>query len=295
MIGVYWETWSDWKSNLKDINDKITVVYISFADPRGSYKTRQNFTGTGISASKSFDWYVQEIKALKSRGVRVMLSVGGGTYPFPDNYNGREMTVLANDLGCDGIDIDWENGGVSKDYLFSQIIVTFRESIDSLKGSCKYLSAACWSTGCMLPVSGDTFKGMNIKGIVEHGSKLDWINIMTYDCGPPSLIDPKACYWTYRVYYKGLLCIGFQPGLQAWGGYLITMEDVIDSCNYVAEDHNGGAFVWSWQKDSKGSPSVVNIVETSSRILNRGTPSIPPAQKTCKCPNCGVDLALIKV
>lgn len=47
MIGVYWETWSDWKSNLKDINDKITVVYISFADPRGSYKTRQNFTGTG--------------------------------------------------------------------------------------------------------------------------------------------------------------------------------------------------------------------------------------------------------
>jgi hypothetical protein len=36
---------------------------------------------------------------------------------------------------------------------------------------------------CMQPVSGDQYRGMNIAGLVTHGSYLDWLNIMAYDCG----------------------------------------------------------------------------------------------------------------
>jgi len=64
-----------------------------------------------LNFSLDFKTVVESIRLLKKRKVTVLLAVGGGSYwsdPKPFNHLG--CIDLMNDLGCDGIDIDWEVG-----------------------------------------------------------------------------------------------------------------------------------------------------------------------------------------
>ena len=223
ITGVYFETWGEWRGRLKDVDEKFNVVYLAFANPNGKMIKEGSLEGTGMNFTSSVDVIKSDIRVLRNRGVKVMLSVGGATYLFPDNYDAFEMVELANFLGCDGIDIDWEPFD-GKLKAWDQIIQTFHDRI--IEGgnhlTCKLLSAAVWSTGCMQPREGDTYRGMNISGLVHKGSYLDWLNIMAYDCGPPESIDPLGCFYTYRVYYEGPLCLGFEIGKM--GGHKTSLE-----------------------------------------------------------------------
>lgn len=246
---VYFESWQDWKSQLKDVDKKFNTIYLAFADPRGR-PSGKGWEGTGFSFSQSREMIKTQIGLLKGRGVLVMMSVGGATYPFPKNFDAYEMVKLANYLGCNGVDIDWEpfEGEVNG---WADIIQTFHDRMKEEKaGSCKFLSAAVWSTGCMQPREGDRFRGINIHGLVTKGVYLDWLNIMAYDSGPPSNVDPLGSFYTYRVYYLGPLVLGFQPGKMGWGDYLTTKEDVEKGCKYAADDgQKNGTFIWSYNKD----------------------------------------------
>lgn len=106
IAGVYFESWFDWKGRLETIDPKFNVVYLAFADPR-SKPTQNGWQGTGLNFTNSPDDVKKGIAILQYKGVRVLLSVGGATYPFPENFDALEMVKLANWLGCDGIDIDW--------------------------------------------------------------------------------------------------------------------------------------------------------------------------------------------
>jgi hypothetical protein len=198
---------------LKHVDKRYNVVYLAFANPNGKLG---GLIASGLNFTSPMEVIIEDIKELKARGVVVMLSVGGATYLFPNGFDALEMVKLANYMGCNGIDIDWEpNDGNTKQW--DGIIQTFHDRIESEKGVCKLLSAAVWSTGCMQPVAGDMFKGMNISGLVNKGAYLNWLNIMAYDCGPPEQISPLGSFYTYRVYYSGPLCMGFEVGKMGWG------------------------------------------------------------------------------
>lgn len=299
--GVYYETWLWYneKNQLKNVDPEYNTVYLSFADPNGKWNG-QDLSGTGLGFGVGIDQVKQQIWDLKNRGVKVMLSVGGATFLYPDNFDGYEMVRLADGLGCDGIDIDWEpfNGKMNQ---WDGIIQSFHDRIEQTRGSCKLLSAAVWSTGCMQPREGDTYRGINISGLVNKGSYLNWLNIMAYDCGPPSSIDPKGCFYTYRIYYTGPLCMGFEVGKMGWGNYLTTQDDVKDAAAYVGKDvlgNKNGYFIWSSMKTDYANGVDHKFIRDTCKMLIEGQNGggggecIPLTEM--KCPWCMNKVKLIK-
>lgn len=297
MIGLYYPTWSaPWVSdpakmdlaNLKTEFPDVDIVYLSFCSPDNTYTGNKSFSSTGLQFSMDFDVVVGAIKILKSKGCMVMLSVGGGAYWSSTKIlNSTGCALLMNDLGCDGIDIDWENEA-AKDYEFTDAINKLKAAIPPAKK----LSCAAFSTGAY-GKDGSTYKGMNIDGLVKAGDKLHWINIMTYDAGPPSQFDPLGALDCYRIYYNGPLNIGFEIGTQAWGGYLITRDDVTKNSAYAAKNSpSNGAFLWCYKKP--GDPGVKEVIELSARAFGaKPTPPPqppttpkPPAALSLKCPVC---------
>ena len=279
MIGVYYETWSS--VELPSIN--ADVVYLAFCNPNTQYLSSNSFDGTGLEFTKSFAEVKTWIQGMAASGKKVMLSVGGGSYPYPKSVpvNFNAIQRLAGDLGCSGIDIDWEpNDGIGSKDDFGPIIAGFR------KGYSGNLSAACWSTGAYGPQAGDTFKGMNIAGLESNGSMLNWINIMAYDAG--SNYDPCGAYDCYRIYFKGQILVGFELGKQGWGNDLLTIDKVKRVCTYLKNDD--GVFVWGWGSDSTGTPNLDTVLATASSILG---PQKVPA--TFTCPNCSVRLEVLQI
>lgn len=164
------------------------------------------------------------------------------------------------DLGCDGIDLDWEVGVKYATELTKAIAET-----KPLLAKNQYLSFAGWSTGAFGSDGNDKFKGMSIDAMTKQGANVDWINVMTYDAGPS--FDPIGALECYAIYYKGPLSMGMEVGTQAWGGALLKK----DQADYwmkrtVEKSKEYGVFVWAWQKDSEGkTPSASDLVQMSKK------------------------------
>lgn len=264
-VAVYFESWSSKWSNdpktmdLSMISSPVTIVNLSFVSPGCSYWSGQNtFQNTGLNFSQEF-WVVKgAIALLRQKGIKVLLAVGGGSYwSNPGTYyNAPSCVALMKDLGCDGIDLDWEVNVAYGKELTQAIAITR----PLLKGY--FLSFAGWSTGAFGP-DGDTYKGMNVDAMVKQGSNVDWINIMAYDAGPS--YDPIGALECYRIYYKGPLLLGFEVGTQAWGGALLSKDQAkkwMEKTSLYSSEY--GIFVWSWQKESKGIVSTKEILEMST-------------------------------
>lgn len=316
-IAVYWQSWSSqWVSSsneldLSKLDPRVNIVNLAFADPRGMYiKGSKSFSNTGLDFSMDFEVVAGAIKILKDRDVCVMLAVGGASYSFNVKSSVQNVVDLAVDLGVNGIDIDWEPAdGAVKDSEFTTLIQQYRKASPSHFK----ISAACFSTGAY-GKNGDQFQGMNIKGLVEAGSSLDWLNIMAYDAGPPppnGAFDPIGSLLAYRIYYPGPLLLGFEPGQMGWGGHFLKAKEVSDNVKYVSEENPlNGIFIWSYQKDTTGSPSVLEIIDAAAKQFGKeqGTitqPSLPtlpsetevnhfslPVTIGVKCTKCGTEITL---
>lgn len=286
-IGVYYQTWSTtWvsdpsKMDLAQIKD-VNVVYLSFAKPDMSYN-RGSFSGTGLSFNQDFNVVKAAIEILRKRGILVMLSVGGGAdWSQPKKCNYDAWINLMSDLGCDGIDIDWEVNCNDEKALTDSI-----RAIRS-KSKCK-IAFAGWSTGAY-GKNGDPHQGMNIHAMVNAGSMVDWINVMCYDAG--TIYDSRGAISAYRIYYKGPLIMGFQVGNQAWGGARLQMDEVKRNCEWVKNENlKNGIFLWSWQKGNDGvTVSGKEVLDAARSIFGKvSSPSNPtpaPAEGDLRCPYC---------
>ncbi len=293
--GVYFQSWSSrWASDpkqldLTNIDAKIGIVYIAFVDPKTTYASGQNsWATTGLQFSMDFAVVKQSIALLRARGVAVMLSVGGSAdaYKFPKpfvNGNAFCLWALCQDLGCNGLDIDWEDSYKNRDDL-TNIIKTLAYLKDVRR-----LSAACWSTGAY-PNDGSDYQGMNIASLQSQGLALDWINIMSYDAGPT--YDMEKAYNAYQAIFQKPIYLGLLVGQPGWGGYLTTEADVKKAIKLTG----GRVFIWAYQRD--GTPSVSYIVSANATTPITFTPA-PPTTPTVpvpalvynyNCPNCKVKL-----
>jgi GH18 family chitinase len=174
-VAVYYPSWSaPWtdagaKMDLVSLKN-VTIVNLVFAHPNCTYqKGSLSWAGTGLEFSMDFKVVATAIALLKQKGVKVMLSVGGGSYwSTPQPFQSQACLDLMTDLGCDGIDLDWEVG--------TSDAASLTKAILSLKGKC-LISFAGFSTGAYGP-DGSQYMGMNIDAMEKAGGAVDWINIM---------------------------------------------------------------------------------------------------------------------
>jgi hypothetical protein len=289
---VYFQSWSSaWTSDsskldLAKIDERIGVVNLAFVDPCMKEYKAGSFEGTGLQFSSDFNVVKGAISLLVGRGVKVMLSVGGGSYPFSAGViNVFGCVALARDLGCTGIDLDWEDG-VSKG-VWLGIIKSFSTACaESILLPRLMLSAAVWSTGAFDGVIGDKYRGMNQEGLMLGGGMLDWINIMAYDAGND--FSPKAAWDAYRKIYAGQMFLGLELGDQAWGGHVISVEEFQGDLTWLSTDAKAGVFVWALQKSSGSGVSMAQILDAMHQPNGN---NLPWKFMIC-CPACKYNIKL---
>ncbi len=117
----YFPSWSEsWAapgkgSKLRDIPEHITHVFLAFAKPNLRYvKGSLDISDTGIQTPYGGNTLKESVAALKTKGINVILSIGGETYwGTSDAYdiNYQQIKDLVDDMGFEGIDWDYEPNG----------------------------------------------------------------------------------------------------------------------------------------------------------------------------------------
>ena len=280
-IGGYYQSWSaKWATKgsdhtLAQIPSYVSYILVSFATPSMSYTRGQNtFSGTGLQFSCEFPTVKEAIAIAHQNNPnqKFILSVGGATYQWTNpNYEG--IAALMTDLGLDGVDIDFENDpsctGVDSDSLSCSTDSLLIEIINNLRAALptgKLLTAAVFSVGAYgtpsfpmsryLPGSGHT--GMWVNPIKQAGSKLDEIFVMSYDASP--VYNPTEAFNAYQSIFRGRIHIGLEVPPEAWGGYVLTVEDALKFANHAKNNNGHGVFIWSFQKNAWGTPTANTFI-----------------------------------
>lgn len=286
-VGVYFESWfmpySETSNNdLTNLQKEINTVYLSFATPKTTYSKNQNtFNNTGLSFSSSFSVIKSSIALLSKRNVKVFLAVGGGSYwSEKSEFNHQSVIDLCDDLGCDGIDIDWEVG-ISDDSSPVEVITKLNNLTP------KPISFTCFSTGAYPPNSNDKFAGMNVKALKACSEIIDQVNIMSYDAGKS--YDSIAAFKAYRSLYKYRLNIGFEIGKQGWGDAILFKPELLSVSQEVVKDKLTGCFFWAYySKPTETSITRQDAVATVSTIFKVPTKPVytTPSSVFIECPFC---------
>ncbi|WP_196890080.1 glycosyl hydrolase family 18 protein [Aureivirga sp. CE67] len=121
VVLAYFPSWSEnyvtseQNSKLREIPSYVNYVFLSFAKPNLTYvKGSYDISQTGIEVPYDGCTLVESVDALKNKGIRVILSIGGETYwNAPDTYNinYQQIKDLVDDMGFAGIDWDYEPDG----------------------------------------------------------------------------------------------------------------------------------------------------------------------------------------
>jgi|DEB19_MinimDraft_2_1074335.scaffolds.fasta_scaffold00286_12 hypothetical protein len=289
-VGIYYPSWNaPWVSRSSDLDlanivgkyPGLNWVFISFAKPDLSYTLGQNsFAGTGLDFSMEFQVVKGAIAMLRSMNICVMLAVGGATYWSTEkNFYPRDIVDLVKDLGCNGVDIDYEAPGNGEN--ITRMITVLREVLPRDH----YISMAGWSTGAY--ESDGRYAGSAIHACLN--APLDLVNIMAYDAGPE--YNPIKAWNAYKKVFKGALMLGFEVGQQGWGGYLLKAEDVVRDTAFIKVNGTveDGIFVWCDKKEGNPSPKDVidrAVATFAGPVDDPGEPAPPNGSFSIVCPVC---------
>eukprot|EP00775_Hariotina_reticulata_P000203 gene203-397_t len=235
------------------------------------------------------------VAALKASapGTQVLLSVGGGLADYNrwSAMNTQCLKDMVDDLGFDGVDIDFEketsctasqsSGRVT--CTTDAELVGAAEALRAVMPAKKYLmSTATWSTGMY---GEGIFKNSMPNGAwvtnrggqlalarSNAGQSLDLINIMSYEAGWTGTTGWgwQECYRAHRAYWKTqAIAIGVmvtpRAGPADWDGYAITLPDLVTRAKY-AQSQSGsaqyGIMLWSLQL-ATNCPNAQNITTTN--------------------------------
>lgn len=265
MYVAYASTWntSIYDLTTSNIPDYITNLNLAFVRPdttyvKGSYAFDQEVAGfeffegaaTPNGQRKFTPQQSQDLRssiaALKARGTKVFLSVGGWSYSQGSQWSGfnaKNIVDLAQDLGAAGVDIDWESSGsncnkqtegqfgCTKDGEIAGIITSLHHEIQARNADLQ-ISIAGWSTGAYYVKGtpfeegkvqwGSPFGGTMYRVVKDHGNKIDFINLMSYDGG--EYYDPREGYESYRAIYGGPINMGMQIAPEGSGSAVLKLK-----------------------------------------------------------------------
>ena len=256
-----WNT-SIYDLDVNNIPNYITNVNLAFVRPNtaytaGSYQFNQEVAGfefvegaTGFSGPNTFSPQesqdlINKIADLRNRGTEVWISVGGWSYSQGtqwQSFSAPHVVDLALDLGASGVDIDWEASGsnctpaqgsisCTGDHEVEGIIVSLHNEIQS-RGADLGISVAGWSTGAYYVLGTDFEEGKVQWGsplggtmynvVKNHGDKLEFVNLMSYDGG--NYYDPREGFAAYRAIYNGPINMGMEIAPEGSGGAVLTLN-----------------------------------------------------------------------
>jgi chitinase len=264
----YYQTWSDgWKASgadtvLAKLPAYVNVVNLSFAQPGMSYTSGSlSLAGTGIGVPYDGPTLKAAVTALhqKNPGTRVMLSVGGATFPNFGSFNPPAIAAFVKDFGLDGVDIDYEpanpscsapGGTVScpSDAEYVSVVKSMRAALPAPY----WISIAAWSVGAYgegawanAPPS-SAFAGISLAVLKQASSSLDLVNVMSYDASPA--FDPIQALHAYQHYFSGRIAMGIEVPPEAWGGHIETVAEIDTLASAVNGSGAAGLMLWSIQK-----------------------------------------------
>jgi chitinase len=264
----YYQTWSDsWKANgadtvLAKLPSYVNVVNISFAEPNMAYVAGSlSLGGTGVGVPYDGPTLKAAVAALhqSNPGTRVMISVGGATFPNFGSFNAGTIASFVKDFGLDGVDIDYEpsnancsnaGGAVScpSDAEYVGVVKSMRAALPSPY----WISIAGWSVGAYgegawasaPPES--LYKGLTLAVLKQASADLDLVNVMSYDASPA--FDPIQALKAYQHYYPGKIAMGIEVPPEAWGGHVETVGEIDTLADAVNGSNAAGLMLWSIQK-----------------------------------------------
>ncbi|MEP7123395.1 MAG: carbohydrate-binding protein [Byssovorax sp.] len=275
----YYQTWSDgWKANgadtvLAKLPSYVNVVNISFAQPNMNYAAGSlSLGGTGVGVPYDGPTLKVAIAALhqKNPGTRVMLSVGGATFPSFSSFNAGGIAAFVKDFGLDGVDIDYEpanpactNGGGTVSCPSDAEYVSVVKSMRAALPSPYWISIAAWSVGAYgegawanAPPS-SAFAGISLAVLKQASSSLDLVNVMSYDASPA--FDPVQALHAYQHYFTGRIAMGIEVPPEAWGGHIETVGEIDTLANAVNGSGAAGLMLWSIQKPGPAQQFATEI------------------------------------
>jgi chitinase len=281
----YFSTWFDRgvhpgeerQTQLANIAPYVNVVNVSFMKPDAVYtKGSLSLTSTGVTYASGGVVLKAAIGLLKAKGTKVLISVGGATYPNFANLNVQAIQDFVADFGFDGVDIDfesssnctWASGGqtCTGDADYVRAITTLRAALPRPL----ILATAAWSVGaygqgpfvCDTPLVSRT--GMLINPLLTAGQHLDLINVMSYDAGiwnmgTPQRSDqqtnpyyPLRAVQAYQKIFKGHIVGGIEVPYEAWGGNATTLDQVRQYGTFIMNNSVSGLMLWSLQGSGNG-------------------------------------------
>jgi chitinase len=132
------------------------------------------------------------------------------------------------------------------------------------------LSSAPWSIGAYgegkwaASQPAGQYTGVAINMLKTVGTKLDLLNIMSYDAS--NAYNPKEALDAYRNYFKGDVVLGVEVANEAWGGHVTSIPEVEGLADYVKSSGGAGMMLWSVQKPADAGPTGTQI---SQSICNK--------------------------
>lgn len=111
------ESWAstDQNSKLREVPSFVNHIFLSFAKPNLTYTLGSyDISDSGIQTPYDGCTLKESVSALKDKGIKVILSIGGETYWGSQdayNINYQQIKDLVDDMGFAGIDWDYEPNG----------------------------------------------------------------------------------------------------------------------------------------------------------------------------------------
>ncbi|KAI3429384.1 hypothetical protein D9Q98_005479 [Chlorella vulgaris] len=288
----YYESWADpWagdaaSSAIASLPSYANIICLSFMLPDSTYHGGITFAGTGLSFSSEPAVIRAAIALLKQRrpNTKVLISVGGATYPNWSKLNATAVASFVKAFGLDGVDIDFEGeagctrgigGKVScqSDVPYTQAILKLRAVLPR-----PYLIAtAAWSIGAYgegawansMPQGANT--GMLINVLKNAGSQLDYVFVMSYDAGDANTTgyNPVEAIQAYCSYHPcNRVLGGIQIPPEAWGGAETTVAEAEAFGLKMKQMGAGGVMMWAAFKT--GPPSAQQLAQAACRSLALG-------------------------
>lgn len=180
------------------------------------------------------------------------------------------IVKFVNEFGLDGVDIDFEPSNPScqvsatavsctTDDLFTSVVRQMREALPRPKLlTCAVFSVGAYGLGEWANAQPPSqYTGVSINMLNAVGSQLDQLNVMSYDAG--TTYNPVEALEAYSYYFSGPVTLGVEVPPEAWGGSVLTLEDLNQLTSAVVSRGTAGMMLWSIQKQSSGiTPTQVS-------------------------------------
>ncbi len=252
---VYYESWQG-ESTAQDIENLpayVSHLALAFAKPNASYHGNVDLTCTGLNLPYSGNQLKEAIKKAKENNpaLKVLLAVGGATYHEWQNLRPIDLSQLVEDLGLDGIDIDYEQAPPDA-ALVNAVTKDLRQALAAdkiLTMAVMHVAAYGRDQWEHSQPMGSEWTGF-LHQIQPSLDDIDMINVMSYDAG--TSYDVNEAYEAFRHYYDGVIAMGMQVAPEAWGDHRWTTEKVESLADIIKNrSETDGFMLWSMHKNNE--------------------------------------------